>query len=60
MPSVDPILEEIHAIRAAIAEESDYDAAKIAAEARKRQEASGRGGVTLPPRPVTNDKKRAS
>ena len=60
MPPVDPIIEEIHAIREAIAEESDYDAEKIAAAARKRQEDSGRKGVTLPPRPVTVVKKKAS
>ena len=46
-------------IREAIAEGSDYDAEKIATAARKRQEDSGREGVTLPPRPVSVVKKNA-
>jgi hypothetical protein len=60
MPSTDPILEEIHAIREALAKESGYDAEKIAEAARKRQAASGRKAVTLPPRPAVTVKKKAS
>lgn len=57
MPPTDPILEEIHAVREALAQESDYDAEKIAEAARKRQAKSGRAGVTLPPRPTAASKK---
>ena len=60
MPPTDPIIEEIHAIREAIAKESGYDAQKIAEAARKRQAESGRKAVTLPPRPVATSKKKAS
>jgi hypothetical protein len=61
MPSIDPILEEIHAIREALAKASGYDVEKIAEAARKRQAESGRKSVTLPPRPVVNiAKKKAS
>lgn len=60
MPPTDPIIEEIHAIREALAKESDYDAEKIAEAARKRQAKSGRKAVTLPPRPATASAKKAS
>ena len=60
MPPADPIIEEIHAVREAIAKESGYDAEKIAAAARKRQEEGGRKVVTLPPRPTATSKKKAS
>lgn len=50
MPSTDPIIEEIHAIREALAKASGYDPEKIAEAARKRQAESGRKAVTLPPR----------
>lgn len=59
MPT-DPIIEEIHAIREALAQESGYDAEKIAEAARKRQAESGRKAVTLPPRPTAASKKKAS
>ena len=60
MPPTDSIIEEIHAIREAIAKESGYDAQKIAEAARKRQAESGRKAVTLPPRPAAAGKKKAS
>jgi hypothetical protein len=60
MPSTDPILEEIHATREALAKESGYDLEKIAAAARKRQEESGRKAVTLPCRPAMAVTKKAS
>jgi len=56
----DPIIEEIHAVREALARESGFDAEKIAEAARKRQAESGRKAVTLPPRPVATVKKKAS
>ena len=60
MPTTDPIIEEIHAIREALAREAGFDAEKIAEAARKRQVESGRRAVTLPPRPVAKVKKKAS
>ncbi len=60
MQPKDPILEEIHAIREALAKESGYDAEKIAEAARKRQAESGRKAVTLPPRPTEAHRKKAS
>lgn len=60
MPPTDPIIEEIHKVRDALARESGYDAEKIAEAARKRQAESGRGAVTLPPRPTSAVKKKAS
>jgi hypothetical protein len=44
MQPADPIIEEIHAIREALAKESGYDAEKIAEAARKRQ--AERGAAT--------------
>ena len=46
----DPIVEEIHAVRDAIAQESGYDIRKIAQAAREREARSGRKVVTLEPR----------
>lgn len=60
MQSVDPILEEIHAIREALARKAGYDAEKVAEAARKRQAESGRQVVTLPSRPAATVKKKAS
>jgi hypothetical protein len=57
MPSADPILEEIHAVREKLAKEAGYDIEKIAEAARKRQAVSGRKAVTLPPRPAATVKK---
>jgi hypothetical protein len=60
MPPTDPLIEEIHAIREALAKESDYDAEKIAEAARKRQATRGLKAVTLPPRPAAISNKKAS
>lgn len=60
MSSADPILEEIHAIREALARQAGYDVERIAEAARKRQAESGRKVVTLPPRPAATVKKKAS
>jgi hypothetical protein len=52
-PMSDPIVDEIHAIREAIAKASNDDLRKIAEAARSRQAASGRKVVSLPcPQPV--------
>jgi hypothetical protein len=53
----DPIVDEIHAIRDAIAKASDNDLRKIAEAARSRQRASGRQAVKLPPRRANAAKK---
>lgn len=50
MPRSDPIVEEVHAARAAIAKASENDIEKIAAAARARQAEGGRKIVRLPPR----------
>ena len=60
MPNTDPILDEIHAIREALAKEADYDAEKIAAAARQREKEGGREAVTLSPRPPAAVKRKAS
>ena len=60
MPPTDPIIEEIHAVREALAKESGYDAEKIAEAARKRQAESGRRAVTLPPRLTAISEKKVS
>jgi hypothetical protein len=57
MPTTDPIIEEIRAIREALAKEAGFDAEKIAEAARMRQVESGRKAVTLPPRPAAVKKK---
>ena len=59
MPEPDPILEEIHAIRDAIAEASEHDLKKIAEAARSRQVESGRKTVRLSPKRI-DPAKRAS
>src|SRR5258708_4811249 len=50
MPRKDPIIEEIHAVRDAIAREAGYDLDKMLEAARARQKASGRQAVRLSPR----------
>jgi hypothetical protein len=52
-----PIIDEIRAIRDSIAEEHEYDIAKIAAAVREREVKSGRTYVHLPPREPVPVKK---
>ena len=46
----DPIIDEIHRVRAEIAERFHGDLKAICDDARRRQAASGRKAVALPPR----------
>lgn len=57
MPFSDPIVEEIHAIREAMAKACNDDLQKIAEAARSRQAAGGRKVVKLPPRRAATAKK---
>ena len=57
MRTQDPIVEELHAIREALAEASDNDLAKIVEAARARQVTSGHEVVQLPPRSVDKAQK---
>lgn len=57
MHQPDPILEELHAIREAIASASDDDLKKIAEAARARQIDSGHEVVRLSPKHVEVSKK---
>ena len=59
MPESNPILEELHRARDALAKASDNDLLKIAEAARSRQQESGRPAVRLPPRRA-DSAKRAS
>lgn len=52
MTGKDPIIEEIHAVREALALEAGYDIEKMLDAARARQAASGLRAVRLPPREV--------
>ena len=45
-----PFVDEVRAVRDAIAKECDYDIAKIAEAVRAREAKSGRTFVRLPPR----------
>lgn len=51
----DPIIEEIHRIREAIAQRFNNDLHAICEEARRQQAASGQKPVSFPPRPVEPD-----
>jgi hypothetical protein len=57
MRTQDPIVEELHAIREALAEASDNDLAKIVEAARTRQLTSGHDVVQLPPKRVDKAQK---
>jgi hypothetical protein len=57
MPRRDPVVEEVHAARDAIAKASDNDIDRIVAAARKRQGEGERRVVRLPPRRLSADKK---
>lgn len=48
----DSIVEEVRAVRDAIAKEHDYDVAAICEALRAIGRESGEARVTLPPRPV--------
>ena len=48
----DPIVDEVRAIREAIAEEHGNDLNAIVAHFQRQDAASGIKGVSLPPRPV--------
>ena len=52
----DPIVEEVHAVREAIAKASDDDIERIVAAARDRQAAAGTKVVRLPPRRIKAEK----
>lgn len=49
----DPIVNEVRAVRDAIAREYDYDIDKLARDVKTREVQSGRRLVRLPPRPAT-------
>ena len=57
-PLSDPIVDEIHAIREAIAKTTNDDLRKIAEAARSRQAASGRKVVGLPPGELHRPQRR--
>ena len=59
MKASDSIIDEVRAVRDALARECDDDMAKIVEAARARQAQSGREVVTLPAR-TTNPAERAS
>lgn len=51
--STDSVIDEVRAVRDAIAREHDYDLASICRAIRERTRAAGIQTVTLPPRPVS-------
>jgi hypothetical protein len=57
MSKLDPIIEELHEIREAIAKASDNDLKRIADAARVRQQDSGNEVVRLPPKQVDGAQK---
>lgn len=57
MPLTDPIVDEIHAIRDAIAKASGNDLGGIAEAARARQAEGGHRVVKLPPKRTAAAKK---
>ena len=50
MPRKDPIIEELHAVRDALARAADYDLERMLEAARERQAAGGMKAVRLSPR----------
>jgi rRNA-processing protein FCF1 len=50
--STDSVIDEVRAVRDAIAREHDYDLASICRAIRERTRAAGIQTVTLPPRPA--------
>lgn len=50
MQELNPIIDEVRAVRDSIAKEYGYDIAKIAKAIREREAKSGRTHVRLPPR----------
>jgi hypothetical protein len=57
MRPLDPIVEERHANREALAKASDNDLERIAEAARVRQQKSGHEIVRLPPKRVPQPQK---
>lgn len=57
MARKDPIVEEVHAAREAIARDAGYDLEKIVEAARARQATSGHPVVRLPPKKPHEAKK---
>jgi hypothetical protein len=57
MRDPNPIVDEVRAVRDAIAKECDYDIVKIAEAVRVREVKSGRTFVRLPPRKPVPAKK---
>ena len=57
MRPLDPIVEELHAVREALAKASGDDLVRIAEAARARQQKSGHEIVRLPPKPVDQPQK---
>jgi hypothetical protein len=60
MQKSDPIVDEVRAVRDAIAKEFDYDIEKIAQAIKAREVQSGREVVRLAPRKVTVVVRKAS
>ena len=56
----DPIIEELHKIRAEIAAESNDEMHAIVVARRRRQQAENRTVVTWPPKRVANSKRAKS
>jgi len=57
MPSRDPIVEEVRAVRDAIAKEFAYDVERIGRAMQQRQAKSGRPVVRLPAKRIPVEKK---
>ena len=55
----DPIVEEIHAIRASLSSATGHDIRKIAEAARIRQQKSGAKAVRVTPRKARELQKRS-